>query len=207
VQDLIILGTGVHAAEMAHIVTRINAIRPTWNLLGHIASGEATDATEVYGQPVLGPPEMLAHYPGACFVPDNAFPADVLVPPDRLVSLVDPSCFVHPTATVGEGCVLYSGCFIGVSARLAQRVFALANAAINHNGVIGDRAVLATGATVAGGVTVEPDCYLGQGCLVRQHLRIGRHSLVGMGAVVVADVTPDSVMVGNPARRLRSNTE
>jgi len=30
-----------------------------------------------------------------------------------------------------------------------------------------------------------------------------RNSLIGMGSVVLRDVEPDSVMVGNPARRLR----
>jgi acetyltransferase-like isoleucine patch superfamily enzyme len=50
---------------------------------------------------------------------------------------------------------------------------------------------------------VEAGCYLGQGCTVRQELRIGAGSLVGMGAVVVRDVPPGSVVAGNPARRLR----
>ena len=37
-------------------------------------------------------------------------------------------------------------------------------------------------------------------------LRIGRDSLIGMGCVVVKDVPPNSVMAGNPARRMRDNT-
>jgi acetyltransferase-like isoleucine patch superfamily enzyme len=56
---------------------------------------------------------------------------------------------------------------------------------------------------LAGEIHVEADCYLGQSCTVRQKLRIGRGSMVGMGAVVIADVEPNSVMVGNPARKLR----
>jgi len=34
-------------------------------------------------------------------------------------------------------------------------------------------------------------------------VRIGRGSLIGMGAVVVKDVVPDSVIIGNPGRKLR----
>jgi acetyltransferase-like isoleucine patch superfamily enzyme len=34
-------------------------------------------------------------------------------------------------------------------------------------------------------------------------LRIGRDSLIGMGSVVVSNVPPNSVMVGNPAHKLR----
>lgn len=61
--------------------------------------------------------------------------------------------------------------------------------------------------TLAGVVHVEADCYLGQSCTIRQHLRIGKKSLIGMGAVVVKDVPPNSVMVGNPARRIRDNIQ
>jgi len=43
----------------------------------------------------------------------------------------------------------------------------------------------------------------GPGCAIRQDVRIGRGSLIGMGAVVVKDVVPDSVIIGNPGRKLR----
>jgi hypothetical protein len=35
-KDLVILGGGVHAAEMVEIVGRINRVKKTWNLLGLI---------------------------------------------------------------------------------------------------------------------------------------------------------------------------
>ena len=204
-QDLIILGTGVHAAEMAQIVARINAVTPTWDLIGHIAPGQTVETAEFYGTPVLGTRDTVEDYPRAMFVPDNEFPKNLPVAPERLASLIDPSCFVHQTAEIGRGCVLYPGCFVGVRARLGDQVFCLANAIINHDDTIGARCVFAAGAILAGVVTVETDCYLGQGCMIRQSLRIGKGSRIGMGAVVVKDVGPGSVMVGNPARPLRRN--
>jgi len=82
-------------------------------------------------------------------------------------------------------------------------VFCLSGCIINHDDMIEPRTILASGVTLAGHVHVESDCYLGQGCTCRQYLRIGRGSLIGMGAVVLDDVAPNSVMVGNPARKLR----
>ncbi len=52
-------------------------------------------------------------------------------------------------------------------------------------------------------VHVESGCYLGQACTIKQYLTIGRESLIGMGSVVLKDVPPNSVMVGNPALWLR----
>ena len=150
-RDLIILGTGVHSAEMAHIIERINRLQPTWNLIGHIEPKPA-EAREFAGHPILGTVEMLTQYPQAVLVPDNEFPRDVLIPVERLVSLVDPSCYVHPTARIGAGCVLYPNCFIGYKASLGLRVFMLGGCIINHDDIIADHAVLASGVTLAGAV-------------------------------------------------------
>lgn len=201
-RDLIIMGTGVHAAEMAGIIERINRARPTWKFLGHIAP-KPTDAREFAGHPILGDIETLEHYPIAAIVPDNEFPRNIPLPADRLVTLIDPSCYVHSTARIGGGCVLYPFCFIGYNAVIGQRIFMLSGCCINHDDVIADQTVLASGVTLAGAVKVEEAVYLGQGCSVRQHLSIGRNSMVGMGAVVVKDVPPNCIMVGNPARKLR----
>ena len=208
-RDLIILGTGVHAREMAEIVERINGLKSTWRLLGYIAGpGGARHVGKVFnGHPVLGCADCIAEYPDACFVPDNEFPASVEVPRERLATLIDPSCFVSRTASIGAGCVLYPNCFAGLNAVLGERVFSLGGSVVNHDDTLEDRVVLCSGVILAGSVHIESDCYLGQGCMIRQNLRVGRGSLIGMGSVVVTDVGPGSVMAGNPARKLRDRRD
>ena len=206
-QDLLILGAGVHAGEMVEIVERVNRVKKTWNLLGFIATDEKQVGTTLNGLPVLGTKDVMTQYPKAFFVPDNNWPRTETVPTDRLISLLDPSVFVSRTARIGKGCVFYPGCYIGLNATIGDYVFCLGNCVINHDDVIENRSVLATSVTLAGFVKVEPDCYLGQACTIRQYLTIGRHSLIGMGAVVVKNVEPDSVMAGNPARKIKSNLQ
>jgi sugar O-acyltransferase (sialic acid O-acetyltransferase NeuD family) len=201
-EDLIIIGAGVHAGEMAFMVERINRISPTWNFLGHISKGEPS-ADSFAGSPVLGGFADLEQYPDARLVCDNSVSKEIELPEERLVSLVDPSCFVHPTAQMGPGCVLYPNCFVGLNAVLGKRVFALSGAIINHDDHIEDNVILCSNVSLAGYVYVEQDVYLGQASTVRQSLRIGKGSLIGMGSVVVKDIPPGTVMVGNPARKLR----
>ncbi|OGV62315.1 MAG: hypothetical protein A2498_00215 [Lentisphaerae bacterium RIFOXYC12_FULL_60_16] len=206
-QDLIILGTGIHAAEMADIVDRINCQSPTWRLLGHVAHPKAQPSGEFFGRPVLGHLDCLDAYPGARVVADNEFPRDIQVDASRWTTLVDPSCFVHTSAQLGPGTVLYPGCFVGARARLGFRFFSLSQSTINHDDVTGDHVVCASGVLLAGVVTVGDYVYLGQGCTVRQFLKLGRNCLIGMGAVVVRDVEPDAVMAGNPARKMKDRVK
>jgi sugar O-acyltransferase (sialic acid O-acetyltransferase NeuD family) len=205
-RDLIILSTGVHAAEMAEIVDRVNRVAPTWNLLGYLTASDDAPAEVMNGYPVLGTAKRIADYGEALFVPGNEWPRDLLPPRERLATLVDPSAFVSRTATIGAGCVIYPHCYIGLNARIGGCVFMLGGCIVNHDDVVEDGVVMASAVTLAGNLHVEADCYLGQACTVRQFVRVGRHSLIGMGAVVVRDVPPDSVMAGNPARRLRDRT-
>ena len=204
-RDLIILGAGVHGAEMAEIAERASRAGAPWRLRGFVVPESCAGLVgrEINGHPVLGTREALERYPDCCVVPDNEYKEPIELPRERIASLIDPSVFVSRTARIGAGCVIYPHGYVGLNASLGDFVFMLAGAVVNHDDVLEDRVVVCSGVTIAGSVHVEAGCYLGQACTVRQKLRVGRDSLVGMGAVVTKDIPPGAVMVGNPARKLR----
>lgn len=203
-RELIILGAGPHAYEMADIVRRINRVSVTWDFLGFLVPetqlGRVTGPAARGG--VLGTYADLTRYPDAWFVPEYNCGCST-APAARMVSLVAPSAFVAGSAQIGRGSVIYPNCFVGHNARLGERNFVLGGSVINHDDRLADDVTVCSGVTLAGSVQVEADCYLGQACTVKQYVRIGQGSLIGMGSVVLHDVPPNSVMVGNPARRLR----
>jgi acetyltransferase EpsM len=200
--ELLILGTNRHALEIADIVGRINRAKETWNLLGFVSPTDDKVGEEQQGLPVIGLNQVWEIYPTALLIAEPEWPFKSQIPRHRLASLIDPSSFVSTSAQIGLGCVIYPHCFIGSGVRIGDLLFCLAGSVINHEDVIGDRVTITASVTIAGNAHVEADCYLGQSCTIREMTRIGRGSLIGMGSVVLADVAPNSVMVGNPARRL-----
>ncbi|MBI1824633.1 MAG: acyltransferase [Nitrospirae bacterium] len=56
------------------------------------------------------------------------------------------------------------------------------------------------GVTRIGRIMIEEDCFIGDSTLVLPGVRIGPNSVVGAGSVVVKDIPPNSVAVGNPAK-------
>ena len=73
-RDLLILGGGVHGAEMAEIVARVNEVAPTWNLLGFLTPDAPGINQSRNGHTWLGAHGDLPTYPGAFLVPDNEWP-------------------------------------------------------------------------------------------------------------------------------------
>ena len=68
-KDLLILGTGVHALEMAEIVERVNRAKPTWNLVGYITNNAKQVGQTLNDVPVAGTPVNLPDYPDVSLVP------------------------------------------------------------------------------------------------------------------------------------------
>jgi len=52
-------------------------------------------------------------------------------------------------------------------------------------------------------IHVEQGAWIGAGAIVLPGITIGAHAIVGAGSVVTKDVSPDMVVVGNPARVVR----
>lgn len=52
-------------------------------------------------------------------------------------------------------------------------------------------------------IVLEDNVWLGGGVIVCPGVRIGENSVIGAGAVVLHDVPPNSVAVGNPARVIK----
>lgn len=55
-----------------------------------------------------------------------------------------------------------------------------------------------------GAVVIENDCWLCESCVILPNVYIGHNSIIGANAVVTSDIPPYSVVVGNPARVVRT---
>lgn len=114
-------------------------------------------------------------------------------------SVIHPSAFVTPEATVGDGTQVMAGAIIQSGTTIAQNVIVNTNASIDHGSEIGAHVHVAPGATVSGDVSVDARVHIGTGASLIQGIHVGAHSVVGAGAVVIEDVPPESVVVGVPA--------
>ena len=208
-QPLLLVGSGGFARETAATVRQLSQ----WALLGFCDDDPSRHGTEVDGIPVLGPAELVHEQADAAVVlcvASSLRPASRVtlaerlgLPPERYATLVHPTSSVAPGAELGSGTVLLAGAVITAPQRVGSHVAVMPLTVLTHDDEVGDFATFATSVALGGSVTIGRAAYLGAGALVRENCTVGAGALVGMGSVVLDDVPPGQVWVGNPARRLR----
>lgn len=133
---------------------------------------------------------------------------------DGVVPVVDPTAFVHESASLIGDVIVGPGCYIGPFASLrgdfgrivvgeganvqdscTVHAYPGADAVIEPSSHVGHGAVLH-------GCTVRSYALIGIGAIVLDGAEIGEDALVGAGAVVTAGtiVPPRSLVLGSPAR-------
>jgi sugar O-acyltransferase (sialic acid O-acetyltransferase NeuD family) len=116
---------------------------------------------------------------------------------------VHPAAYVHPSAKLGRGSVVFAGAIVQPDAVIGDHVIVNTGATVDHDCVIGDFAHIAPGVHLAGSVRVGEGAFLGIGSVACPGVRIGCWARLGAGAVAIRDV-PDGVLaVGVPAMELK----
>lgn len=118
---------------------------------------------------------------------------------------VHPTAIISPSAVIEAGVVVMPGAMINARARIHALAIVNTGAVVEHDNVIGPAAHIAPGVSLAGNVQIGERTMIGVGSTVRDGIRIGADALVGAGSVVVADIGNGTVVVGNPARPLRTS--
>lgn len=198
-------GFGREVADLAH---RINRTQQRWERIAFLDDGaeengdvyrldralrlfgtEASEAVIANGEPFVR--QLLLAKLDRCHI--------------RLSSLVDEFAVISDSASIGEGAVIFPGCYVSAGARLGRNVAMISGAMVGHDTVVGENCVLSGLVNLGGGCTVGDNSYLGMGAQVREITRIGQGSIVGMGSIVFADVPAEVIALGNPCRVLRPN--
>ncbi len=118
------------------------------------------------------------------------------------LTALHPTAFIAASASIGAGTQVLAHAAVCVDVRLGRDVIVNTAASIDHECSVGDGSHVCPGARLAGSVTLGRCVTVGTGAIILPFLTIGDGATVGAGAVVLHDVPPNQVVVGNPARAL-----
>ncbi len=165
--------------------------------------------------PVLGPFEAWrdldrdVHFIAAFPLPGaarqrHARLRELDVPLERWQTVHHPNAQVSPRARLEPGSYVAANAVIEHGAIVGRHTIVRSGAYVSHDVQLGEFAFIGPRATLLGRSVVGAGAHVGANSVCRERVSIGDYAMVGIGAVVVDDVGESAVVVGNPARPVRS---
>jgi acetyltransferase EpsM len=212
-RNLIIVGGGEHARVVADAARS----RPgVWQLLGfsdpvgHAAGvgislehlgDDATVATLLASMPPADRPALVLGFGGSLSTRRHA--TATFGPDAEWATIIHDAATISESAVMEPGAVILAGAVVNAGALVGGHAIVNSGAIVEHDVHVGAGTHLAPGVVVGGGTRIGEDVMVGLGAVIRDHISIGDRAVVGMGAVVVADVADGATVIGVPARPSR----
>lgn len=210
---VVILGAGGFAREVLDVFDAVNAVRPSFDVLGYIVDTEFFEEGKIVNdKPVLGDFNWLKDKPSIkpiCGVgaPETRYrmireaqQAGI----ENFCTIVHPSVIMTSWITLGQGSVITAGCILTNQIQIGSHVHINLDCTIGHDAILQDYVTLAPGVHVSGKVILEQGSYVGTGVNIIEGKNIGAWSIIGAGSTIVRDIPRDTTAVGIPAQVIKT---
>jgi sugar O-acyltransferase, sialic acid O-acetyltransferase NeuD family len=211
-KDLIIFGASGFGREVAWVVERINAVQPTWNIIGFMDDADEIQGTQINGYTVLGKTADVIKYPEAyfvCAVGSSRVREKIVnnmkaINPDiKFGTIIDPTVEMSSLVSIGEGTIICAHSIITVNIEIGCHVIINLDCTIGHDAILKDYVTLYPSVNVSGITNIGYAVELGTGMQIIQGKSIGDYTIVGAGAVVVKNLPDKCTAVGSPAKPIK----
>ena len=102
------------------------------------------------------------------------------------------------------GCNILSGVRISNSVSIGKGCIVYYNSIITHDSFIGDFVEISPSVNILGRVEISSYTHIGSNATILPDIKIGKNSIIGAGSVVTKDVPDNALVVGVPAKIVKS---
>ncbi len=120
----------------------------------------------------------------------------------RYLTLVHPRAIVSKYVEIGEGSIITPGVIITAEIKIGKHAQLNLNTTVGHDCILGDYFTSAPGVNISGNCYIDDCVYFGTNSSIREKLKVCKNAIIGMGAIVLKDISDEGIYVGNPAKKL-----
>lgn len=206
-KDIIIIGASGFGMEVLWLARRLGR-----NISGFLDDTVEKQGKQIMGAPVLGLIDQCGKHENNEFIiaigSSRGRESVVSRIQDCAVveyaTLIDPSAIVDKDVSVGEGCIICAGVICTVGIEIGRHTIINLNSTVGHSVRFGDYVTVAPNVSISGDIYLNSLVEVGTGAVLREKLEVGVGAIVGMGSVLTKSVDGNKVVVGNPARVIKS---
>ena len=209
-KNIVIVGSGGFAKEVAFLIEEINKKEKQWNLLGFIDKevGKNNGKYKIFQNDSWL--EKTKDKISVVFgVGDNNL-IQKLSDKFQLNQNLNFPNLKHPDIIgdwerikLGKGNIFAAGNILTTDIEIGSfNIFNL-DCTVGHDTVIGNYNIFNPSTNISGGISIENKVMIGTGTQILQYLKICSATIIGAGAVVTKNISQSGVYVGSPARKIK----
>lgn len=208
-KDLIIIGAGGFAREVAWLTEAINKKKKKWNLLGFVDDNTELIGKSLNGYKVLGTLDYLKEVKDDVYLVIAIGSSSIRKDIANRISKKNYAILIHPEINmskfndIGEGTIICKDTILTVNIKVGKHVIINLDCTIGHDCVIEDYVTIFPSANISGQTLIREGTEIGTSCFILQGVKIGEQVKLGAGAVVIKDIEGNCVAVGNPAKKIK----
>ena len=119
---------------------------------------------------------------------------------DRFETLIHPNAKIYSTATIGTGVIIHTGSVVYNDSIIGPFSIIVANSIIGARNIIGKGSLITSLVSLTTDVKVGSFSFIGTHSSIAEGVEIGPGSMIGMRSFVCRDVSPGSVVFGDPMK-------
>jgi sugar O-acyltransferase (sialic acid O-acetyltransferase NeuD family) len=117
-------------------------------------------------------------------------------------TIIHPTAIISKWVEIGEGSIITAGTILTCDIKVGKHAHLNLQTTITHDCEIGDYFTAGPAVHISGNCKIGDCVNIGTTAALRNGISICNNVTIGMGSVVVKNITEEGIYVGNPAKKL-----
>ena len=208
-KDIVIVGSGGFAKEVAFLIDEINKVEQRWNILGFVDNKEGGYNGKYK---IIGNDDWLIHLKKKIAV---VFAIGTPQLAERIQKNISVNKYayypnlIHPNVIgdwqrikIGKGNVICASNIFTTDIKIGDFNIINLDCTLGHDCEVGDFNILNPSVNVSGGVRIGSLNLIGTNSTILQNKTISNEIIIGGSSLVTKDVLEKGVYVGQPIRKM-----
>lgn len=208
-KEIILIGSGGHAAELTDYLKYYNKLNPTTPF---IAKGYIDDSKEGYNHykfdaPFLGSIKEHVIDASADYlmaIANLKFRREIILDFEakgaNIIGFIHPLAQISSSAEVAKGVVISHNSSLGPKVKIGAHTLINSRCTIGHDSVIGEFNFLSPAISISGNTVIGNNNLIGTGVITIPSTKIGDNNKIGAGVTLFFNVENNTTIVGQKPR-------